>query len=684
MTIETAWQLVQPNPDRPLTVPRAGRRRGRVRACRGTGLVRDADFGLGIEVGPDLRGLCAVTNRRIPATDNSEAMIQYYSEVRDRMRIEWDVPIRMDDGVVLRADVFRPAADGRYPVIMSHGPYAKGLAFPEAYPQLWKSLFADHPDVLAGSSTKYQNWGTADPEKWVPDGYVCVRVDSRGAGRSPGYLDIFSPQETWDYYECIEWAGTQLWSNGKVGLLGVSCYAMSQWLVAALRPPHLAAICPWEGASDYYREFSHHAGILNAFASAWCPGRLLSVQHGVGTCGATDPNTGKRVAGPETFSEEDLAVMRLDPAAEQRARPCDDEYYRERTPALENITVPVLSAVNWGHHLHARGGFEGYARVSSEQKWLEVHGLSHIAEFYNKHGLALQKRFFGHFLKGEDTGWDRQPPVQLNVRHVDGSFELRPEQEWPLARTTWTTLHLDLRGHALAEKPPVDTSSVDFEALGDGLTFTTEPFTEETEITGPAAAHLVVSSTTSDADLFLTLRVLDPHGADVTFVGALDPAGVVAMGRLRASHRATDPDRSLPHRPWHPHDQPQPLNPRETVALDIEIWPTSVVLPAGYRLAVTIQGRDFELPGDGPWPATYGVQMKGHGMFVHDDPDDRPADVYGGTTTLVSGPDQPSYLLLPVIPRTAEISTAPRRGPFPERVHRGPRVSPIPGPEVAP
>jgi len=146
---------------------------------------------------------------------------QFRSEVRDGMRIEWDVPIRMEDGVVLRADVFRPVKEGRYPVIMTHGPYAKGLAFQEGYPGMWKTLSAKYPDAVAGSSNKYQNWETVDPEKWVPEGYVCVRVDSRGAGRSPGYLDIFSPRETRDYYECIEWAGVQPWSNGRVGLLGI-------------------------------------------------------------------------------------------------------------------------------------------------------------------------------------------------------------------------------------------------------------------------------------------------------------------------------------------------------------------------------------------------------------------------------------------------------------------------------
>jgi hypothetical protein len=591
-------------------------------------------------------------------------MAQYKSEVRDGMRIDWDVPIRMEDGAVLRADVFRPVEDGFYPVIMNHGPYAKGLAFQNGFPGMWKPLSTKYPDAVAGTSNKYQNWETVDPEKWVPDGYVCVRVDSRGAGRSPGRLDIFSPQETRDYYECIEWAGTQPWSNGKVGLLGISYYAANQWQVAALRPPHLAAICPWEGASDYYREFTHHAGILNTFVSVWYPVQVSAVQYGGGGRSERNPNTGELIAGPDVLPDEELAANRSDSAAELLNHFLDDEYYRERSAELEKITVPVLSATNWAHHLHTRGGFEGYARVSSDLKWLEVHGLEHFTEFYTDYGVALQKRFFGHFLKGEDTGWDRQPPVHLNVRHVDGSFELRPEQEWPLARTRWTKLYLDAQGRTLAEELPAGSASVDFEALGDGLTFTTEPFTEEIEITGPAAARLFASSTTTDADLFLTLRVLDPDGRDVTFVSALDPAGVVAMGWLRASHRATDPERSLPYRPWHPHDRTEPLTPGETVPLDIEIWPTSVVIPAGYRLAVTVQGRDFEFPGDGPWPATYGVQMKGHGMFVHTDPDDRPADVYGGTTTLVAAPDWQSYLLLPFIPRTAATSAAVRRGPF--------------------
>jgi predicted acyl esterase len=281
-----------------------------------------------------------------------------------------------------------------------------------------------------------------------------------------------------------------------------------------------------------------------------------------------------------------------------------------------------------------------------------VHGLEHWTEFYTDYGVALQKRFFGHFLKGEDTGWDEQPPVFLNLRKVDGTFLQRAEQEWPLARTQWTKLYLDPGAMTFREGPgsPAETP---FEALGSGLSFFTEPLEEETEITGPLAAKLYVSSSTSDADIFIAFRVLRPDGTDVTFVSAQDPNGVPTSGWLRASHRKLDEERTLPYRPYHTHDEKQPLTPGETVELDIEIWPTSVIVPAGYRFGVSILGRDFLFQGDGPWPQIYGIDMRGNGIFYHNDAGDRPESIFGGTTTLHSGETHPSYLLVPVIPAAA-------------------------------
>ena len=573
-------------------------------------------------------------------------------EVRDGMRVEWDVPIRMDDGAELRADIFRPPDDDAHPVILSYGPYAKGLSFQEGYPDQWAIMVREHPDVAAGSSNEYQNWEVVDPEKWVPDGYACVRVDSRGAGRSPGHLDPFSPRETRDLYECIEWAGEQTWSNGKVGLNGISYYGINQWHVATLKPPHLASMCIWEGAADWYRDMTHHGGILCTFWTNWFDKQVLTVQHGLGTRGPRHAQTGELVCGPETLSDEELANNRVAFGDAIVGHPLDDSYHRDRSPEWEEISVPLLSASNWGGQgLHPRGNFEGYVRANSDQKWLEVHGLEHWTHFYTDYGVALQKRFFAHFLKGEHNDWTEQPPVQLQVRYVDGSFKERAENEWPIARTQWTRLYLNAaEGLSLDRTPPETGSKTEFDALGDGLTFTTTPVEEEIEITGPIAAKLFVSSSTADADLFLVVRVFDGDDHEVVFQGALDPHTPVAQGWLRASHRKLDTSLSEPWRPYHSHDEAQPLVPGETYELDIEIWPTCVVVPAGYRIALTVRGKDYEYPGGGARLASFVNEMTGCGPFLHDDPRDRPADTFGGTTTIHAGGDRPSFVLLPVIP----------------------------------
>ncbi len=570
---------------------------------------------------------------------------------RAGMVIERDVPVPMDDGIVLRADVFRPPGPGRHPVLLSYGPYAKGLAFQDGYPDQWRLMVSQHPEVAQGTSSTQQNWEVADPEKWVPDGYACVRVDSRGAGRSPGVLEPFAPRETRDLCECVEWAGEQPWSTGKVGLTGISYYAMNQWHVAALHPPHLAAICVWEGAADFYRDATHHGGILCTFWRNWYDKQVTVVQHGMGERGPRSQVTGEPVAGPETLSEAGLAAARV-PFGEQISdRPLDGEFYRQRSADFAAITVPLLSAANWGGQgLHSRGNFEGFSRAASAQKWLEVHGLEHWTHFYTDYGTDLQKRFFRCFLHGDDRGWRHQPPVQLQVRTLDG-FIQRGEQEWPLARTQWQRLYLRPAQRALGTAPPSADERLSYAAAGDGITFTAPPLTADTEITGPAAARLYVSSTSTEADLFLVLRVLSPGGDEVTFPGAIDPHTPVAQGWLRMSHRKLDPGLSTPYRPYHAHDEIQPLTPDAVYQADVEIWPTSLVIPAGYQVALTIRGRDYERHHPGaPRLGSFKNELTGCGPFLHDDPADRPAGLAGSTQTLWTGRTRAAYLLLPVIP----------------------------------
>ena len=365
------------------------------------------------------------------------------SEVRDGMRIDWDMPITMDDGLVLRCDVFRPVKKGRYPVLLSHGPYGKWLHFEDGYKTAWKRMEQKQPDVMAGSTNKYQSWEICDPEKWVPDGYAVVRVDSRGCGRSPGYVEHWSPRETKDFHDCIEWAGVQPWSNGKVGLSGISYYAINQWQVASLQPKHLAAICVWEGFADFYRELSHNGGIYNTFAQNWYDMQVKTVQYGLGSKGHRSRMNGDWVSGPETLTEEEMGANRYDLGKTYFAHPLDDDFYKAMLPDWSKVKVPLLSAANWGGQpLHPRGNFEGFFRSASKQKWLEVHGIEHWTHYYTDYGVGLQRKFFGYFLKGEKNGWDKQPRVQLNVRHPGEKFVIRHEDAWPLPSTQWTKFHL--------------------------------------------------------------------------------------------------------------------------------------------------------------------------------------------------------------------------------------------------
>ena len=593
-----------------------------------------------------------VTVRKTEARTKEPTAVTYKSEISEGMRIDWDVPVEMDDGVVLRCDIFRPIADGKYPAILAYGPYGKLLHFADGYPLQWGWITDGHPDVLAGSSNKFQNFEVVDPEKFVPDGYACVRFDSRGAGRSPGFLDPWSAREAQDLYDCIEWTARQPWCSGKVGLSGTSYLAMNQWQVASLRPPHLAAICVWEGAADYYREMVRHGGILSTFSKVWYGPVVLPVQHGLGRRGFKSSMNGEWVSGPDTLSDEELSASRVDWHAEcMRHRLATDPYWTSRMPDFSKIGVPLLSTANWGGQgLHLRGNVEGFLAAATQDKWLDVHCLDHWTEYYTAYGVDLQKRFFGHFLKGEDTGWAKQPRIHMLVRRPGERYEWRDEDEWPLARTQWTKFYMDPVNGSLGTAPSGNAGTVTYRGFSDGVTFVTPPLPDETEITGPMAAKLFVSSATEDADLFLVVRAFTPDFREVTFPGHMDPHTTFAQGWLRASHRKLDRDRSLPYRPYHTHDEIQKLTPGEIYEFDIEILPSCMVIPKGYRLALSVRGKDYEFSGAPLRTVKNPNAFTGVGLFRHNEGSDRPPSIFDADVTLHFEPSREAYLLAPIIP----------------------------------
>ncbi len=539
--------------------------------------------------------------------------------------IDKDVSVPTRDGSFVCGDFIRAPGPARTPAIVCMSPYGKDVSWLDAYP--------DHQLDIS----PYTVWETPDPAWWVPRGYAVVRIDSRGIGKSPGTLDPLSTKDTADYYDAIEYVAEQAWCTGKIGLLGISFYAITQWKVAALRPPHLAAIIPWEGANDLYREWARQGGIYaNGFVDFWWQLHFIDQPM----------LTGPAVDWRKAFQHHER----------------DDEWFRERSAELEAIEVPVLSAGNWGaFHLHLRGNVEGFTRVASEHKRLIMMTGTHIDPFYTEWARAEQLRFFERWLRDVSNGAELDPPLRLAIRYGQ-EVEWRDEQQWPLANTEWTRLHLDAAAGSLSAEPP-GSGSVSYDAPAGSARFQTDPVDDVLELTGPLMLRAWVSSSTEDMDLFVALRDLGPEGEEVHGVGPRGGPVPMAVGWLRASHRDLDPERSLPYRPFHRHDRILPLVPGEPTLLEVEIWPTSIVLMPGHRLALDISANDAHMVA-----------------LVHNSALDRSAARFAGINTIHTGPEHDSHLLLPVIPvaarkrdPAARVTSAPERevvrGGYGGRVH---------------
>ena len=551
------------------------------------------------------------------------------SQLRYDLVVEKDLEIPMRDGARLKADLFRPKSGGRFPAILNIGAYQKD--------KVWIP-----PPDLEEAPNPYMNWETVNPLWWVPRGYAALRIDTRGTGQSPGRTDPFSPSEARDFYDAIEWAARQRWCNGRVGASGISYFAMTQWLAASLKPPSLAAMIPWEGAADMYRDFAYHGGIFSfGFVVNWYHNHMA--HHLLGAPQASSPDA---FATPWVW--------------EYMRHSLDSDWYHGRRPIWENIDCPLYSVGNWsGMALHLRGNTEGYMRAASRNKKLRIHAGTHYHAFYTKDGRNDQLRFLDHWLKGLDTGIMDEPPVKLLVRKGGhGNYQWRTENEWPLARTRWTKFYLrpgaprkgEVEGTLVAEAPRrtgalaysasgmtkagVATASWTSTALAGslprmGVSFETAPLREPMEVTGPVVLVLWAASSTKDLDVFATIRNIGPDGKDVFEIGQQGQPVPVTKGWLRASHRALDEKHSLPYRPYHSHERREWLQRGEAVRLDIEIWPTCMVFGKGHRIRLDIQPRD----GLGSAPYTHYA-----------------ADYNSGTNTIYAGGSRASHLLLPVIP----------------------------------
>jgi predicted acyl esterase len=506
------------------------------------------------------------------------------------MIVERDIAVPMRDGVRLFANLFRPGADGPSAVIMSVTPYGKDN-LPDRVGEFFMRLSGAKFGKL--NRSRFAGFESPDPAHWVENGYAVVQADVRGTHKSEGQAGVLRPLDAQDYYDLIEWAAVQPWCTGRIGLLGVSYLAMSQWHVAALKPPHLCAIVPWEGVTDLYRELAFHGGIPETkFVPTWFRMRIRRGRN-------------RRFPLAEDF------------LADRERHPLDDAYWASKRPTLESIEVPALVCASWSDHgLHTRGSIEGFERISSREKWLFTHGRKKWETFYGDEALAFQKRFLDYFLRDVDNGMIREPRVRLEVRRAYYQQDVRREDKWPIPSIQPIRFYLCASTSGLQPEPVEQESRVQYRSTGkkenDRVSFSFR-FDKTTELTGGMRLKLWVSTSEGDdLDLFVVIRKLDFAKREVFFSGFNGfERDAAAKGWLRASHRELDQSRSTPLRPWLSHAQIQKLRPNQIVPLDIEIWPSSTLFEAGSILQIAIQGHDAA-----KYPAFGHRELVNHGLHT--------------------------------------------------------------------
>ena len=501
------------------------------------------------------------------------------SDPPSRVVFDRDVPVEVRDGTTLRANVFRPEEPGRYPVLLCVQPYGKddmpkprrrgGYSIPVAY-----HLAANDEPISISAWTAHE---APDPAFWVPRGYVLVNADLRGWGRSDGIAETFRPLEGEDVHDVIEWAAAQAWSNGRVGMSGVSYLAITQWTGAATRPPHLAAISPWEGFCDGYNDFAYPGGIQeNGFLRLW---------SGI-----------QRMRRPRSNSYRKA----------QKQHPLRDHWWTTRSPDVEAINVPALVCGSFSDHsLHTRGSIEGFRRISSAQKWLYTHRAPKWSTYYGPEALAAQASFFDHFLRGDDTGITATAPVRIEIREsLHEVAAVVGAQQWPPTELRPVDLHLDAHNGSLVELPPSDAAAATPGRHGSRFRWR---FEHEADVVGPMRLRVPVSIEQDDLTLFAGIRKMH-DGREVVFEGSYGfTEDIVTRGWLRASHRQADETRSTFWEVFHPHTQTSPVPPGTVVDLDITLLPSATRFARGDELVLELRDKWFfpANPVTGQFPAVY-------------------------------------------------------------------------------
>ncbi len=567
-----------------------------------------------------------------------------------------NVKITLQNGSHVYADVFRPDKDGQFPVVMNCGVYGRAFHHHticsesdfEAHEEEEERYFQGNADGLI-----FENHETVNTADWVPHDYAVVRVDGPGTGRSPGRLAPWGFSTAEAFRDSIDWAGVQPWSNGNVGLWGMSYYAMTQHAVASLHPSHLKAMIAIGTDVDLYEEVAYTGGILNdEFFGFWFRGGVLPA-----VCGEPDFVDFMALARAAPFKDSNLTAI-FGPKSEVLM-----------SPDMSGVTVPLWAVACTTHpaHFHHVGASEAYLNTRTAAKKIDF-WEDWFTRSYSQAAVADHRAFFDHWLKGVENGIMQKAPVRLDIRGGDGCSYLLEANAWPIAETTYVKWFLDaapsdwagdgrrsdfLRLSSMeadqancagySAEIPVEsrtgppTAATAMLAWQTGVSFIGEPLREDMVFAGYSKAKLWVSSTSKDMDIFIALRIYDEQGREVNYVGA-STMGMptahfpLAKGWLKVSHRKIDASRSNGYTVKHTHLQADyaPLEDGEIVPVEIEIIPNTALLRKGHRIRVDIQ------PFDGFHHGT----RHAYDASYHDQ----------ARNVIYTGPDHQSYVQLPIIP----------------------------------
>jgi predicted acyl esterase len=525
---------------------------------------------------------------------------------------EKDVAVKLRDGTTIYMDVFRPTGSEAVPVIVAWSPYGKGQGTSVSVMGVFGLVGLDN-GVVSG----LEKFEAPDPAYWCTQGYAIANVDIRGVADSDGDSVLWDRQEGRDCYDVIEWLAEQSWCDGKVGMSGTSYLAVSQWFTAAEQPPHLGAINPWEGVSDVYRDLLMRGGMPDTgFAQQLQEGSFFGKNR-----------------------KEDIL-------SEVKKYPLMTDLWENKIPEFDRITVPTYIVASYSNTLHTAGTFRAWRRIASTERWLRIHNSQEWPDYYDEANVNDLRRFFDHYLKGEDNGWEQTSPVRYSVLDLEGGDQVAlPADSFPPADVTSTKFYLDARTRSLTASAPADAAEATYtvDLNPNAVSFLTR-FDQETTLVGYPKAHLFVEARGSDdMDLFVLVQKLDRWGTplqaftvpnqtamahDLTDHGATILRYKGSDGRLRVSARHLDENLATDDVPAHTFDRVEKLSAGEIVEIEIDLMPTGLAFHAGEQLRFVISSRNL-----------LGTLMPGIGEYI---------GANAGQHVIHTGGDRASYLQLPV------------------------------------